>query len=106
MNRFLRWFTLFWAIYTMFAQPGLPPCWLERKACEVHPHPDGHPERPHSHGYLFEDMQAAGAAIPQTITPAHMILRLLQQVHITWKLHQPAFSISTWSAMADPPPPR
>ncbi len=106
MRRFLRWFTLLWAIYTMFAQPGLPSCWLEQKACEAHPHPDGHPERPHSHGYLFDDMQASGAAIPQHITPAHMILRLLQQVNITWNLRQPAFSTITWFALAEPPPPR
>ncbi len=97
---------VFWAIYTIFAQPGLPSCWLERKACEVHPHPDGHPERPHSHEYLFTDMQAAGAAIPQQLIPANLLLRLLQSIAISIHLHQPTFSEQAWIALAEPPPPR
>jgi hypothetical protein len=106
MIRSLRWFVILWAVYTIFAQPGLPSCWLERIACESHPHPDGHPERPHSHQYLFDDMQAAGAAIPEQVVPAQLILSLLQQINITWNLHQPTFSIHAWSAATDPPPPR
>ncbi len=106
MSKLLRWFTVFWAIYTIFAQPGLPSCWLERKACEVHPHPDGHPERPHSHQYLFDDMEAAGLALPQQVIPASLLLRLLQHSAISWNLHQPTFTKLGWVVVFDPPPPR
>jgi hypothetical protein len=101
-----RWLTALWAIYTIFAPPGLPSCWLERKPCEAHPHPDGHPERSHPHFYLVDDMQAAGTALPQQVTPAGLLLRLLQHISISTYLHRPASSSQPWLALADPPPPR
>jgi hypothetical protein len=102
----LRWFTLLWALYTVFAPPGLPSCWLERSACEVHPHPDGHPERAHSHEYLLDDMQAVGAALPARLIPAGLLIQLLQHVTVTVDLDGPGFSPRTWEPLFDPPPPR
>jgi hypothetical protein len=106
INRLVGWFTIFLAVYTFFAPAGLPSCWLEKKACEIHPHPGGHAELPHSHEYLFEDMQADGVAIPEQAIPTGLLLRFLQQVSISWRLYQPEYSSMVWSALFEPPPPK
>ncbi|MBI4771257.1 MAG: hypothetical protein HY784_12825 [Chloroflexi bacterium] len=35
--------------FVALAQLGLCPCWLMLDISAHHPHPDGHPERRHSH---------------------------------------------------------
>jgi hypothetical protein len=105
MQRF-RWLIIFWALFTFFAQPGTPACWLEKTACEAHPHPDGHPERPHSHQYLFDDTQSTSSTVPQRTIPAWQYLKMLRENSIARQLHQPAITLHGWEVSFEPPPPR
>lgn len=99
---------LFLAGFTMVAQPGLCSCWLLEDVATNHPHPDGHPERPHSHDYLFE-MFVSGlvAPPPQTLIPAGLLVAHLA----SQGLHRPAATLSRapaigWQPAIEPPPPR
>jgi hypothetical protein len=74
---------------------------------DFHPHPGGHPERPHSHAYLFEMFLSGTAAIlgPALLPAASLILALALAAH--WR-RLAELSWPAWSWMARPltPPPR
>lgn len=60
------------------APPGLCPCWLIRDVRDYHPHFDGHPERPHSHDYLFEMFPTGTTALAEpNLLPASSLIVLL-----------------------------
>ncbi len=104
----LRVFTLVWAGYTALAQPGLPACWLERHACEIHIHlSKEQAESPHSHGYLFDLASADGApALPSLLIPVGLLLALLFGRLVLRELISPMPAQAIWESLLEPPPPR
>jgi hypothetical protein len=60
------------------AQPGICPCWLLKDVRDIHPHPAGHAEMPHSHLYLFQMFDSAPAIAPQlpVVSPAVFLQHL------------------------------
>ena len=73
-----RTFILWLAVYTLFAQPHLPACWLMNHPCEVHPHPDHNENLPHSHEYLLDLLDGVPAdARPETLGASALLLALL-----------------------------
>ena len=99
---------LFLAGFMALAQPGLCPCWLMEDVAANHPHPDGHPERPHTHDYLFE-MFASGLAapppralIPACLFVAHLASQGLFRLAATERTAQAI----GWQPATEPPPPR
>ena len=98
---------VFLAGLTALAQPGLCPCWLASDVREFHPHFDGHPERPHSHGYLFE-MFPAGVAVlaePRLAPAASLILALVLAAMLQARTEAEIFS-RPWAPLLLTPPPR
>jgi hypothetical protein len=90
-----------------FDQPGLCPCWLIADVHDIHPHPDGHPERPHSHGYLFDLFLSGLPAVaePALVPAATLILALA----LAARWHTPGvlnYFPQSWATPPEPPPPR
>jgi hypothetical protein len=106
MSLFLRLLGTFWLFYLILAQPGLPACWLEKNACEAHPHPGGHAAVPHTHEYLFEDVQTASPALPVRLIPARLLLEFLAQAGLWWQVSLEDTRSGGWFTLLDPPPPR
>jgi hypothetical protein len=104
----IRVFTLVWAGYTVLAQPGIPACWLERHACEIHIHlSEEQAKNPHTHGYLFDLASADGApALPSLLIPLNLLLALLFGRLVLRELISPMPAHTLWEAYLDPPPPR
>jgi hypothetical protein len=104
----LRVFIIIWAGYTALAQPGLPPCWLEARACEIHPHfSKEHAESPHTHGYLFDLAKAtASAALPILLIPVSLLIELLSLSPLLRRTGNPAVIEWNWISPLEPPPPR
>ncbi len=99
---------LFLAGFMALAQPGLCPCWLMADVAANHPHPDGHPERPHSHDYLFE-MFASGLAAPppRAVIPARLfVAHLASQGLLRLTAIEGLAPAIGWQAALEPPPPR
>jgi hypothetical protein len=93
--------------YMALAQPGICACWLLKDVQHVHPHLDAHPERPHSHDYLFQISSAQTiTTAPPTPEPA---LRLIDLLSLTG-LWRPFSSYAplqvAWSPVMETPPPR
>ncbi|HVN54240.1 MAG TPA: hypothetical protein VMT46_07910 [Anaerolineaceae bacterium] len=103
----LRWILLLLAAYTLFAQPGLPACWLEAQPCASHPHPFGHAEEPHSHDYLL-DMVLSGAApaAPIVFAPLAEILALMGLADIFRYLGEHLAQGGAWKPVSITPPPK
>ncbi len=103
-----RLFILVWAGYTMLAQPGIPACWLEKHACEIHIHlSQRQAEHPHSHGYLFDLANADGAsALPSVIIPLSLLFLLLFGMRIMRAISLPLTGETAWVSRLEPPPPR
>jgi hypothetical protein len=104
----LRVLIIIWAGYTALAQPGLPPCWLEARACEIHPHfSRQHAESPHPHDYLFDLAEAtASAALPILLIPMSLLIELLFLSPLLRTTGSPAVIEWTWVSPLEPPPPR
>lgn len=93
------------ATLTAFAQPGLCPCWLMADVAQYHPHPDGHPEKPHAHHYL-NDLFQSQVIVTLTFITAQMLIAILES--------QPRYALTLgdtaaprgWVALIEPPPPR
>ena len=100
---------VFLAIYTMFAQPGLPACWLEAEPCEFHMHlSKEQAESPHSHTYLIDQIQGVASAALSIMTPAATLIYLMQLsgMGLLNRPYQQAPTAGGWLAVIDPPPPR
>jgi hypothetical protein len=108
MNRLTRFFILFLIAYSFFAQPGMPPCWLMRHPCEIHPHFNKFMEAmPHSHNYLFDMTQGqATVVVPLLLIPASLLFLLLFLVEIWRDLSQIHGWGAEWNNMVELPPPR
>jgi hypothetical protein len=105
---FPRAFILFLAGYTTLAQPGLPPCWVEKHACESHPHFSRHQaETSHSHEYLFDLSQSQVAQdLSPLLFPVSLLLAALFTTRILRKMCLPVINRFFWIDLFDPPPPR
>ncbi len=107
MRRSVLALSLFLAVFIAFAQPGLCPCWLMIDVAAHHPHLDGHPERPHTHGYLFDLFQAQTvAAVPLTLVPLSILIALQAAGGLWQPLHNLSLHVSGWSFSPPTPPPR
>jgi hypothetical protein len=106
----IRFFLFTWAFYTAFAQPGLPACWLEAKACQVHVHfSQEQAETPHDHGYLVGLASGmAAAAVPQVMIPAGLLVALLAVAGavLLKKLNESTDRELRWLYVPEPPPPK
>jgi hypothetical protein len=103
-----RLLILLWAGYTALSQPGIPPCWLEARACELHPHFGArHAGSPHSHEYLFDQSMATTAlGLPALLIPASLLIELLFLSPLLRSPMSPACRERSWLAPLEPPPPR
>jgi hypothetical protein len=103
-----RLILLAWASYTALAQPGIPACWLERHACEIHIHlSQRQAESPHTHGYLFDLANADGAAtLPSLFIPLSILFLLIFDTLIMRGFTRQLTGESRWISRLEPPPPR
>jgi hypothetical protein len=97
-----------WIGYIALAQPGIPACWLEAHACEIHIHFSKHQaETPHSHDYLLDLAKAQGApALPTLLIPASLLIALLSCSRVFRQVVFPVTEKYFWKALPDLPPPR
>lgn len=97
----------FLAIYSIFAQPGIPACWLMERPCEVHFHLPGMAEVPHSHEYLFDMARSSGVPIlPMATLSASQLIALLGFTNLWQNLLTWVIVSSEWIASALIPPPK
>jgi hypothetical protein len=98
------------AFYTMFAQPGLPACWMEQQPCKFHPHfSDAQAESPHDHNFLFDQVlgQAAPASLSLLLPAAALLWMLMMMGLLPFRKESPDyFSVARWLALPEPPPPK
>jgi hypothetical protein len=110
LRRLVRVPVLLWAIYLMFAQPGLPACWLEAVPCEFHVHFSAEQaETPHSHNYLLDQALGQTAARPlDSQMPAASLLFLLAMAGLLGWNSRPAARLpgDDWPGLLEPPPPK
>jgi hypothetical protein len=97
-----------WIGYIALTQPGLPACWLEAHACEIHVHFSVHQaEIPHSHDYLLDLTKAQGASVlPSLLIPAGFLIALLFGSRIFRQVVFPLIENFFWNTLPDLPPPR
>jgi hypothetical protein len=107
MSRRVRLFVFYLIVYSVFAQPGLPPCWLMAHSCSIHPHPGGHPEIPHSHNFLSDLAQAyTDGVAPALPVPIRLLIASIYMT-LLFFLNQNERLIGTgWVSSPEPPPPR
>jgi len=99
-----------WAIFTIFAPPGLPACWLEKVPCEFHTHfSEEQAETPHTHYYLI-DLTEGTAVQPQPLVhldAALLVIALSMSGAKIWQKNSRfAFERCEWALIPEPPPPR
>jgi hypothetical protein len=92
----------FMAGFMSLAQPGICPCWLLNDVHDIHPHPAGHPEIPHSHDYLFAMFASAPALPPSLPLEPPSVLLDLASLRGVWRNHAEA---DLGQASTGPPPP-
>jgi hypothetical protein len=97
-----------WIVYTALAQPGLPACWLEEQACQVHQHfSQSLSETPHTHEYLSDLVKGTSA---QGLPVLVLAISLLIARWFTSLLFRGSVSPSPgnrlWLFPPEPPPPR
>jgi hypothetical protein len=104
----LRFFVFLWIGYISLTQPGLPACWLEVHACEIHVHFSQHQaEIPHSHDYLLDLAKAQGApALPTLLIPASLLIALLFDSRVFRQVIFPVIEKYFCKTLPDLPPPR
>lgn len=86
--------------------PGVCPCWLMFDPAEHHPHPDGHPERPHTHDYLLDYFRSQTAvAVPDLSLPAALLIALQASSGLRQPLGHAEAHAAGWSAAPLTPPP-
>lgn len=92
---------------TALTPVGLCPCWLMADVRAYHPHPDGHPERPHGHGYLLELFDAQPVAIVVVaLIPAHDLVMFLAHGSLWQWVMGLALGPAGWVSPPIKPPPR
>ena len=76
---------VFLAGYLSLAQPGICPCWLLKDVHDLHPHPAGHPELPHTHDYLFGMFASAPALATNIPVETPSVLLALTSLQGLWR---------------------
>jgi hypothetical protein len=72
-----------------------------------HPHPDGQPDRPHSHDYLGDLFSAGNPAITTlSLIAAHTLIALLTLGKLWRTVSSHACFALGWIQTLEPPPPR
>jgi len=106
----IRLAILLWAFYTMFAQPGLPACWLEQQPCEYHVHFGGHQAQfPHTHFYLIDlslGVAAQPAPLAQVSSTLLVLFLSLSGVKLWQRKNAAMLNGSGWMMDPEPPPPK
>ena len=98
---------IFLAPYLALTPAGLCPCWLMLEPAEFHPHPSGHPERPHDHRYLFDLFQSQTvAAAPLALLPAGLLIALQAASGLRRPLPDELLHGAGWTPLPATPPPR
>jgi hypothetical protein len=95
----------FMAGYLCLAQPGICPCWLLKDVHDIHPHPAGHPEQPHSHDYLFEMFASAPALAPGLPLEPPSVLLDLTSLRGVWRDHAEGYPGEESAGPSPPTPP-
>jgi hypothetical protein len=107
---FIRLAILLWAVYTMFAQPGLPAFWLDQQPCEYHVHFGGHQAQlPHTHFYLIDlsqGMAAQPAPLAQVSSTLLVLFLALSGVMLWQRQYAVGLHGSGWMTTPEPPPPK
>ena len=107
MSRSILALLILLAALTAFTPPGLCPCWLVADVARYHPHPDGHPEKPHAHNYLNDLFQSQVIVIATlTFITARMLIAILESQMRYALIHGDAAIPRGWIAVLEPPPPR
>ncbi len=107
MSRSILALLILLAALTAFAQAGLCPCWLMADVAQYHPHPDGHPEKLHSHNYLNDLFQSQVIVIATlAFVTARMLIALLESQPRYTLTRGDAATPRGWVAALEPPPPR
>lgn len=97
----------FLAFYTVLAQPGLPPCWLEAEPCANHAHVDQNPDTDHDHEYLrLQALFQASVVIPTSLAIAGALILISGWTSITRMIAGVIVTSKRWGLAPDPPPPR
>jgi hypothetical protein len=93
--------------FLALAPPGLCPCWLNRDVARVHPHPYGHAEIPHDHGYLFDLYSSEPAQSPPILLAPQDVIDYLVALGGLWShAALPVLGSVGWSGPPSEPPPR
>jgi hypothetical protein len=105
---FLRVLVGLWLCYTALAQPGLPACWLQAKACQIHPHFTGeHAGGPHTHDYLFDLTKTiASSGLAVVLIPISLLIGIMLANLLHFITAYPPLIKRSWIALLEPPPPR
>lgn len=89
------------------ARPGLCPCWMFADPQAFHPHPYGHAEVPHDHGYLFDMSPSVPAQPPPPLlSPQEIVERLRAQGDLWSRSGVAVVGGVEWSTPPATPPPR
>ena len=98
---------VFLASLIAVAPPGLCPCWLIADVRTYHPHPNGRPERPHPHNYLFELFHSqTAAASPEPLIAIRDLVLALIGTGVWRRLSRQARPAHGWVMPPPTPPPR
>ena len=99
---------ILWACYMALAQPGLPACWLEARACQNHTHfSESHGQSDHSHDFLLDLAKTqASHGLPGLSVPVSLLLAVLFSTRILRAASVPLLFEFSWKVLLDPPPPR
>jgi hypothetical protein len=106
--RWIGLFIFFHVFLTALMPPGLCSCWINPARETVHVHfGHAHAESSHSHGYLSKLSDAdAGGVLPLLIIPAALLVVLLSQTNIFWRIPSALSHSREWKPKVAPPPPR
>jgi hypothetical protein len=72
-----------------------------------HPHPDGHPERPHTHSYLFDLFQSQSVVLlPLVLDAISALMALVAASGLKRRVAVSVSFIAGWAPAVALPPPR
>ncbi|MGQ0602028.1 MAG: hypothetical protein ACT4QE_10080 [Anaerolineales bacterium] len=98
---------LFLSAVVAVTPPGLCSCWLIADVEQVHAHPAGDEDHPHSHDYLFELFNTHLPATPPSVAAAAAVIAQLIGAALRLVLpRQVALGAARWSGSVELPPPR
>ncbi|MEA4906951.1 MAG: hypothetical protein VB089_05000 [Anaerolineaceae bacterium] len=107
MIRTYRTAVLLLALYTLFAQPGLPACWMMQRPCDLHDHPYQYTNPLHRYNYLFDDVSSGEAPLLPSLWPQTAeLLHIIGLSDLTRSVARPYPAGGSWLPDLPTPPPR